>query len=113
MKATQFSSRVALLCSLWMLICFSTAYAAPANPASGPVDESLGEHIDDSVITGKVKTALLKERKLKSLDIHVKTVRGIVYLSGTIGSTEDRKIAIVAAKSVDGVKAVKDEMVLR
>lgn len=72
-----------------------------------------GKYLDDSVITAKVKAALLKDSKLKSLDVSVETYRGEVLLSGFVKDEALRQKAMQAASSVSGVASVKDAMVVR
>ena len=47
--------------------------------------EGTGEYVDDSVITMKVKAAVLHEPSLKSSEINVETFKGVVQLSGFVG----------------------------
>jgi len=72
-----------------------------------------GKYVDDSVITARVKTALLKEPELKSLDVSVETMRGEVLLSGFVKDETQRQKAMKAAVAVNGVASVKDAMVVR
>lgn len=72
-----------------------------------------GKYIDDSVVTAKVKAALLRKPQLKSLDVSVETLRGEVLLSGFVKDESQRKLAVQTAQSVSGVTAVKDAMVVR
>lgn len=72
-----------------------------------------GKYVDDSVITAKVKAALLRDSKLKSLDVSVETYRGEVLLSGFVKDEAQRQKAIQTASSVSGVASVKDAMVVR
>lgn len=67
----------------------------------------------DSVITAKVKAALLRERQLKSLDVSVETYDGQVLLSGFVRNSDQRDRAILVASSVQGVTTVKDGLVVR
>lgn len=62
--------------------------------------------IDDSVITTKVKTALLADSTVKGLNINVDTVGGTVTLSGTAKSQAERSQAEALAASVEGVRTV-------
>jgi hyperosmotically inducible protein len=73
----------------------------------------LGKYIDDSVITAKVKAALVKEEKLKGFDISVETDHGRVLLSGFVDSPQLRTRALKVASSVDGVRDVRDGIVVR
>jgi hyperosmotically inducible periplasmic protein len=72
-----------------------------------------GEFVDDSVITAKVKAALLKEPNLKSLDVSVETYRGQVLLSGFVDSASQRVKALQVAASIEGVHGVKDGMAVK
>lgn len=70
--------------------------------------ESTGEFIDDSVITAKIKAAILEEQSLKSLQINVKTYKGVAQLSGFVDSAQSAKKAGDIASSVTGIKEVKN-----
>ena len=74
---------------------------------------SLGEYVDDSVITTKVKAAILEEPSLKSLEINVETYNGVVQLSGFVSTQANIDLAIKIASTVDGVKSVKNDMHLK
>jgi hyperosmotically inducible protein len=71
------------------------------------------KYVDDSIVTAKVKAALLKEPKLKSLDVSVETLRGEVLLSGFVTDERQRDNAMKVATGVSGVAAVKDALVVR
>jgi osmotically-inducible protein OsmY len=73
----------------------------------------LGKYVDDSVLTARVKTALLRERGLKSTDVSVQTYRGRVLLSGFVQDEEQRKKALLVASKVGGVASVRDGMTVR
>jgi len=71
------------------------------------------KYVDDSIVTAKVKAALLKEPELKSLDVSVETLRGEVLLSGFVTDERQREKAMKVAVGVNGVAAVKDALVVR
>ncbi len=75
--------------------------------------EGTGEYLDDTAITAKVKAAVLNEPTLKSAEINVETFKGIVQLSGFVSSQADINKAIEVARSVGGVKSVKNDMRLK
>ncbi|MBM2854000.1 MAG: transporter [Steroidobacteraceae bacterium] len=75
--------------------------------------ESTGEYVDDSAITLKVKAAILADDALKSSEINVETFKGAVQLSGFVNSQSDINHAVVVAKNVNGVTAVKNDMQLK
>jgi osmotically-inducible protein OsmY len=84
-----------------------------AGCASTRTQEGTGQYVDDSVITTKVKTAILAEPGLKVSEINVETFKGIVQLSGFVSSRSDVDSAIRVARAVDGVKSVKNDMQLK
>ena len=78
--------------------------------ASTSKQSSTGEYIDDTVITTKVKAAILEDKDLKVAEINVETFKGVVQMSGFVSSQSDINKAATLARSVDGVKSVKNDM---
>lgn len=83
------------------------------NLSVGHTDRSAGEVVDDSVITTKVKAALVAEPATKARDITVVTREGIVQLSGFVDSANEKATASEVAKGVAGVKAVHNDLQLK
>ncbi|NMG74016.1 BON domain-containing protein [Aromatoleum diolicum] len=81
--------------------------------SSTPKQEGTGEYIDDSVITTKVKAAILKEPTLKVAEINVETFKGVVQLSGFVAEKGDIGKAADVARTVAGVKSVKNDLRLK
>ena len=81
--------------------------------ASTQKHEGSGEYIDDSIITSKVKAAILNEPSLSSAEINVETFKGVVQLSGFVNSSADINKAVAVARGVGGVKSVKNDMRLK
>jgi osmotically-inducible protein OsmY len=81
--------------------------------ASTRTHEGTGQYVDDSVITTKVKSAILGEPGLKVAEINVETFKGVVQLSGFVSTRTDIDSAIRLAHNVDGVKSVKNDMQLK
>jgi len=75
--------------------------------------ESTGEYIDDSVITTKVKSLLAADDFLKSFQISVKTYKGTVQLSGFVNSQKAVDTAVEIARSVNGIKSVKNDLIVK
>ena len=88
----------------------AVAMATTLGCASTSRSEGTGEYVDDTVITAKVKTAILKEPGLKSTEINVETFKGIVQLSGFVAQAADQQVAVKTAQAVHGVKSVKNDM---
>ncbi len=83
------------------------------NGDKGPQTETkttVGTEIDDTVITTKVKSALLKGTGLESLDIKVETRKGVVQLSGFVESQNQMDRAMTVAQGIDGVSNVDNKI---
>jgi hyperosmotically inducible protein len=79
----------------------------------GEQGEKAGVAIDDAEITAKVKAAIFAEPGLKTLQISVDTVKGVVTLSGSVDSSPSSDRAKVLAGAVAGVKEVKNRLVIK
>jgi hyperosmotically inducible protein len=88
----------------------AVALVSVAGCASTPKQEGTGEYVDDTVITGKVKSAILNEPTLKVAEINVETFKGIVQLSGFVSSQAAATKAVEVTRTVGGVKSVKNDM---
>jgi osmotically-inducible protein OsmY len=81
--------------------------------ASTAKQEGTGEYVDDTAITTKVKAAIFNEPSLKSAEINVETFKGVVQLSGFVSSKAAEDKAVAVARTVGGVKSVKNDMRLK
>ena len=88
-------------------------FAFFAGCASTPKQSGTGEYVDDTVITAKVKAAILADETLKVMEINVETFKGVVQLSGFVNSYADINRAIEVARNVKGVTSVKNDMRLK
>ena len=98
-----------LIHGLVLLMLIATLAAC----ASTSTRESTGEYVDDSVITTKVKSLLAEDDFLKSFQISVETYKGIVQLSGFVNSRQAVDKAGQIARSVNGVKSVKNNLIVK
>ncbi|OGB20604.1 MAG: transporter [Burkholderiales bacterium RIFCSPLOWO2_02_FULL_57_36] len=80
---------------------------------STPTRESTGQYVDDTVITASVKKAILNEPTLKVNEINVETFKGVVQLGGFVRSQDNIATAVRLARGVNGVKSVKNDMLLK
>jgi osmotically-inducible protein OsmY len=78
--------------------------------ASSPSDRAAGQVFDDGLITAKVKRALFRQEGVSILDVEVNTYRGEVQLSGFVPDAEAKRLAEEAARRVEGVKDVKNDI---
>ena len=86
--------------------------AVPSN-ASAPPSTTVGTEIDDTVVTTKVKSALLGDQDIRGFDIKVETRKGIVLLSGFVDSQARADRAILVVRGVEGVKGVENNMTIK
>ena len=75
--------------------------------------ESTGEYVDNSVITAKVKAAVLQDPALKVMQISVKTYKDVVQLSGFVDTAAMKAHAGTVASQVAGVASVKNDLVVK
>jgi osmotically-inducible protein OsmY len=75
--------------------------------------ESTGEYVDDSVITTKVKSLLAEDDFLKSFQISVESFKGTVQLSGFVNSQKAVDKAVEITRSVQGVKSIKNNLIVK
>ena len=95
--------------SLLMLLVL----AVIAGCATTRTQESSGEYVDSSVITAKVKVAIFDDPTLKVFDINVETFKDVVQLSGFVNSAEIKSRAAVVAGRVNGVKSVRNNLIVK
>ena len=74
--------------------------------------QSAGEVIDDSVLTSKVKVALIDDPTTKAGQINVETYRGVVQLGGFVDNAQQKAQATKVARSVTGVKEVRNDLLV-
>jgi len=78
-----------------------------------PPPTTIGTTVDDSVITAKVRAALMSNEDVKSLDIKVTTNKGEVLLSGFADNQVQIDRSIAVAKGVENVKSVDNKLSLK
>ena len=76
--------------------------------------ESPGQYATDTAISTKVKMAFTQDPVIaaKPFQINVETMQGIVQLSGFVDNADIEHRAVAAARKVDGVRDVKDSLVV-
>ncbi len=75
--------------------------------------ETVGAYIDDAAITTAVKARLLDSREVAGTSISVETLNGAVMLSGFAKNVTEKTSAERIASEAKGVKAVKNQIVVR
>ncbi len=85
----------------------------PETPSAPVASTTVGTEIDDTVITTRVKSALLADPDIKSFDLKVETRKGVVQLSGFVNNQGQVDRAITATRGVQGVKDVEHHISLK
>lgn len=122
MKTTLATVGLLLGAILLPVAAYSADKAPSASPSSSNETVSAGDAkdrpvrqgrrssqpIDDSVITTKVKAMFVQDKQVSALNIEVKTVDGVVELSGDAKTRQEAAKAVSIARKVKGVKSVKN-----
>ena len=102
---------ISLLCSLNGYAAGQPAETAPDKGKS--VMRSVDNFMDDSVITAKVKTALIDDKEINSTDLSLSTSRGVVTVEGFVTSTRQTERVEHLVRSIPGVKKVVNHLHLK
>jgi osmotically-inducible protein OsmY len=91
----------------WKMTLLAAIVAMPLLAGCG---KTIGETIDDTTITTRVKTSMLNDPAVGGTSIDVDTYKGVVTLSGRVTSQAEHDQALALARKVDGVTEVKDAL---
>lgn len=75
--------------------------------------ETVGEYIDDTALTTRVKGKFAEDPTVSAMAISVETMKGTVQLSGFAKSPDERAKAEQLARATSGVKMVRNDIRLR
>jgi len=75
--------------------------------------ETVGAYVDDTAITTSVKARYVDNKEVDASSIRVETLNGTVMLSGFAKDSTERMTAESIAMKVNGVKNVKNAIVVR
>ena len=74
---------------------------------------TVGQYVDDTAITTAVKARFVEAKSVDATAISVETLNGTVMLSGFAKNATEKGAAESLARSVNGVKEVRNEIVVR
>jgi len=94
----------------FILLGLATFLSLPLGSYATSSSESTTQYVKSSSITADVKARLLADSDVKSLHITVKTVKGVVTLSGYVETQAQKDKASAIAKEVDGVVTVNNQL---
>jgi hyperosmotically inducible periplasmic protein len=74
---------------------------------------TVGEYVDDTTLTTRVKGKFAADPTVSALSIGVETLKGVVQLSGFAKSSAERSMAEKLARETSGVKGVRNDIAIR
>ena len=75
--------------------------------------QTVGAYVDDAAITTAVKAKFVDNKAVAASAISVETLNGTVLLSGFAKNNEEKSTAYKIASESNGVKSVRNEIVVR
>ena len=95
-----------------LIVAVALALAACAsNKQPDETKRTTGEFTSDAALTAKVKSAIATDVGARTAAaINIETYRGVVQLTGFVGSRDQAQRAETAAKKVEGVRSVKNDV---
>jgi hyperosmotically inducible protein len=96
-----------------LAICALSACNKSPDQAVPEASISIGTEIDDTVLTTKVKSAMMSDEYVKSFDIQVETFKGSVMLSGFVDTQAQMDRSVEVAKSVLGVINIDNKLSIK
>jgi hyperosmotically inducible protein len=101
--------RFGITTALAVMLALGQVAGCATSGSGGPV----AQYVDDATITAGVKAAIVREPTLSVFDIDVETVQGVVQLSGFVSSADSVAAAASVARTVKGVKSVRNDLRLK
>ncbi|MBR8361103.1 BON domain-containing protein [Burkholderia vietnamiensis] len=103
----------AAACTVVAPSAFAAGDDAASSSASLSSHSSTGTKIHDATITTKAKAELVGTSGLSAGDIHLKTRRGVVMLTGSVPDEQQRGQAADVVRKIDGVRDVRNQLTIR
>lgn len=75
--------------------------------------QTVGAYVDDAAITTAVKAKFVEDKTVDAGAINVQTLNGTVSLAGFAKSQAERDQATAVARSVKGVREVRNTLAIR
>lgn len=106
----RYAAKVLLTTAISMSIM---ACSKPVDTAANVPNTTVGTEIDDTVVTASIRSALLADPDVKSLDVKVETRKGEVQLSGFVDNLAQADRISTIVKGVQGVKTIDNKMAMK
>jgi hyperosmotically inducible protein len=96
-----------------LAITLASCGKTPDNAPSAAQGSSMGDVIDNTVVTARIKSALMANPRINSYDFKVETRNGEVLLSGFVDTQEQLDLALKTVRAVDGVGTIQNNVILK
>jgi hyperosmotically inducible protein len=97
-----------------LLVVALAGCGKPADSVQAPTTTAtLGNDVDDAVVTARVKSALMADPKTNTFDIKIETRKGDVLLSGFVDSQDQIDQALRTTRAIEGVKSIQNHVTLK
>ena len=68
--------------------------------------------LNDAWLTAKTKIALFSDARVRGREINIESAQGLVMIRGKVDSDEAKQAVEGLAKGIDGVKSVKNDLLV-
>lgn len=102
--------RLTLIRPLFLAVALSMSTAACAVFEG---QQTAGSYVDDATISTQVRAKIVQDPAVKLTDVNVETYKGEVQLTGFVKSADEKLRAAELARSVKGVRSVKNDIAIR
>jgi hyperosmotically inducible protein len=107
-------TNVAMASALAGILAVSLAACDKVAETSGVAHGStVGNEIDDTVITARIRSALMADPNINSYDFKIETRKGEVLLSGFVDNQAQIDLAINTVRTVAGVKGIQNNVAIK
>jgi osmotically-inducible protein OsmY len=97
----------------FVLLCAIGGSVGLSSCAVESGQSTVGQYVDDTTITTRVKTRFAEDKDVSEMRINVQTLRGVVQLAGFATSETEKNRAAAVAQGVPGVQSVKNDIIVR
>lgn len=104
--------KVAIVATVLVVNTFPLLAADVTNESTIKLKPSVGEKLDDTVITTQVKMALLLHRSTSTFRTEVSTTNGIVVINGSVENSAEKELITKLVEDIQGVKSVENKMTI-
>ncbi len=94
-----------------MAVAIGSLVSAGCAVTSG--QSTVGEFVDDTTVTTRVKARFAQDQQVSAMRIGVETLNGTVQLTGFATSQTEKDKAATIARAVPGVRSVQNNIVIR